>query len=785
MPLGCLFKREKSNSMSDKEKRAKLGLKVVMAQQNPEPVYDLSDCAMVELPPDTFVMCKLLQKTSLILNNNLMTTFEKGGKLHELEAIEYLDLSNNKLSHLPDDIHKLKKLKVLKLGTNKLKHLPSSMADLSRLQELDLSTNKFSKVPTSVCALPRLKVLTLTGNSISVLPKEFCELQKSLCTLELDTDKLQTPPPETVNEGVEAVMRFLCEKSGIEYQGLSEELDDSTSESTSPPVSAGLEPAENQEMLDYFRKKAELVKAQLAAEEAFQVQEQKQLAQILKDTNTNKQQLLEELSQSPAELQDYERKKLALLQDQCNIEEKMRSEQAEQLEKYLASSNDKEALISNLSAQQADIDQEVEGLVSAKERERHRLLKDLTSSEQETAAAVQELLTATASRRNEDFLILLQQQEQEMQSLLSGIAEAAAELRRSEVVAAMKAALVEEAVAEQRRLAVQKEQGNRICSLLEENDLVNDHIEGVISTRMADQEVWVSTLLEDEECQAAAFKLLLLKSDLKRNNILRQIGQVEYELARLSSLEVRKKKFGVKYGSNTMLDQRATLAGLLKSLLSEKKERENQLIEWFGRVGDMRSSDTNEDDFWLVQYQRLLAMKPAGLAEAEEQLEPKVRAVLQGAHAADLIPVFARHKITYADLLNMTEEDAAAMGIGPATYHSLQRALQIHLAASKLGPQKPSAPSEEDMPYEPSAPEVESDEDAPSAPALEDLGEGASAPPLEDQYVEAECVICLDSGCEVVFLPCGHVCACSKCCTTIAVCPMCRSPVISKILLTY
>nr|XP_027222016.1 E3 ubiquitin-protein ligase LRSAM1-like [Penaeus vannamei] len=171
----------------------------------------------------------------------------------------------------------------------------------------------------------------------------------------------------------------------------------------------------------------------------------------------------------------------------------------------------------------------------------------------------------------------------------------------------------------------------------------------------------------------------------------------------------------------------------------------------------MRSSDTNEDDFWLVQYQRLLAMKPAGLAEAEEQLEPKVRAVLQGLML----------QISFQSL------PCAA------------RALQIHLAASKLGPQKPSAPSEEDMPCEPSAPDMESDEDAPSAPALEDLGEGASAPPLEDQYVEAECVICLDSGCEVVFLPCGHVCACSKCCTTLAVCPMCRSPVISKILLTY
>lgn len=509
--------------MSEKEQRAKLGLKVVMAQQNPEPVYDLTDCAMVELPPDTFVMCKLLQKTSLLLQNNLLSVLEKGGRLSELEALEVLDISHNKFHHLPDSINKLKRLRVLRVTHNKLKTLPTSLGELSKLQELYLSSNRFSKVPLSICALPKLRVLSITENNITALPKEFCELQKSLCTLELDADKMVSPPSSVAADGLEAVMQHLCQEHQVEYCGLSQQDDEDVA---SPPSSAKSDTSATDEALfNYLLRKEEKVKAQMAAEEEFQAREQEQLAHMLQEVTTNKQQVLEEILQTPAEALDYERKKRQLLQEQCNLEENMRAEQAEQLEQYIASSSNKEALINDLTTQQANLDMEVEGLVSAKEEERKLLLKDLTSLEKDTLAAVQELLSVAAARRSEEFMSLLEDQEKEMQSLLSGIAEAAAELRRSEVVDAMKKVLIEEAAAEQRRQAVHEEQGARVCALLQDADLVNSHLQGVLTSRLADKEEWTSTLLKDEQCQEAAFKLLLLNCDLKRNNILRQVSQ--------------------------------------------------------------------------------------------------------------------------------------------------------------------------------------------------------------------------------------------------------------------
>ena len=50
---------------------------------------------------------------------------------------------------------------------------------------------------------------------------------------------------------------------------------------------------------------------------------------------------------------------------------------------------------------------------------------------------------------------------------------------------------------------------------------------------------------------------------------------------------------------------------------------------------------------------------------------------------------------------------------------------------------------------------------------------------------EGDCVICWAAGAEVIFEPCGHLCACQSCAQPFLVqaleCPMCRASVISGI----
>ena len=43
-----------------------------------------------------------------------------------------------------------------------------------------------------------------------------------------------------------------------------------------------------------------------------------------------------------------------------------------------------------------------------------------------------------------------------------------------------------------------------------------------------------------------------------------------------------------------------------------------------------------------------------------------------------------------------------------------------------------------------------------------------------------KCSICYENNCNIVIIPCGHVCACSNCASNITFCPMCRGDCIRK-----
>ena len=237
---------------------------------------------------------------------------------------------------------------------------------------------------------------------------------------------------------------------------------------------------------------------------------------------------------------------------------------------------------------------------------------------------------------------------------------------------------------------------------------------------------------------------------------------------RLSSLDLRKKMCGVKDDSSTLTDQRKTLVELLSSLFKAKEQRDRELDTVVSQLAGRKCKDA--EDFWLLQYQSLMNMKPTVLADAENNLDPQVKEILTLANALYLMPVFAKNDITYHKMLQMSEADYSELSIGAATYQSIQRAFHNYLAAAKLSSTaEPSAPEEE---IEASAPPIEG---ASSMPEDE-----ASAPPLEESFFEPECVICMSKDCKVLFIPCGHICVCIDCCTNVDSCPLCRAVIVNK-----
>ncbi|KAK2581006.1 hypothetical protein KPH14_006056 [Odynerus spinipes] len=104
-----------------------------------------------------------------------------------------LDISENKITQIPDDIGKFTLLKQLNLSRNKLTALPETLGDLSKLEGLNASSNFIETIPLSLSKLTHLKQVNLSDNRIAEFPLMFCDL-KHLDVLDLSKNRLTTIP---------------------------------------------------------------------------------------------------------------------------------------------------------------------------------------------------------------------------------------------------------------------------------------------------------------------------------------------------------------------------------------------------------------------------------------------------------------------------------------------------------------------------------------------------------------------------------------------------------------
>lgn len=96
---------------NDIEYKTRLDKKLVISKENPEPIFDLSECNLEKLPI-SFAFLKVLRKEILILGKNRFKSLASGGDLKELELLKVLDLSHNKFKAIPAEICYLTNLKV-------------------------------------------------------------------------------------------------------------------------------------------------------------------------------------------------------------------------------------------------------------------------------------------------------------------------------------------------------------------------------------------------------------------------------------------------------------------------------------------------------------------------------------------------------------------------------------------------------------------------------------------------------------------------------------------------
>ena len=179
-------------------------------------------------------------------------------------------------------------------------------------------------------------------------------------------------------------------------------------------------------------------------------------------------------------------------------------------------------------------------------------------------------------------------------------------------------------------------------------------LEKVLATKGQQQQELIGNLLEDEKYQREAFRSLFMKEDSRHSELCMQVEQIQSQLASLTMVEMTKKELKVEFEKDVMREKRETLTQMLMSLMDQKEARQAELSARLNELEKHKSQET--DNYWLIQYQKLLDAKPQGLLEAEKAIDPDLKDVLVKAGAEDYVPILAIKDVNKKQVMYMNDK---------------------------------------------------------------------------------------------------------------------------------
>ncbi|XP_075026609.1 E3 ubiquitin-protein ligase LRSAM1 isoform X2 [Calonectris borealis] len=628
--------------------------------------------------------------------------------------------TNNLTSLVPKScsLLSLVTVKVLDLHDNQLASLPADIGQLTSLQVLNLERNLLKCLPQSIGDLAQLQMLNVKGNKLKELPATVSGL-RSLRTLDISENTLQELP--RVLAHIRTLETLTLDASSMTYP--------------SPDIcSAGTE------SIQQFLCKECGIAYYPPSQYLLPALESDGGGTSVDGVDRAVHKYLEEESEWQNKFLDYEKRKEKKMQEKLEFERRLNMGQREHALLVQQINSQKDEILQTVREDQMRLE---EGLTKHQrylEEERLKLLQQLKQAEQGIASRIQKLLEDN-QRQNQssDILKSLENERIRMEQLMAITQEESEHLRKREVASAMQQMLAEsyknkliQMTYESRR----QDLVNQACSSLAEMD---QKFQQILAWQQLDQSKAVSQILQEIEMQKAAFEALQVKKDLMHRQIRNQ---------------------------GVITEQRQALGYLLQQLLKEKKQREEELRQILLEME--AKSETKQENYWLIQYQRLLNQKPISLKLQEEGLEQQLVNLLIELSAEQYVPVFAHHRISLQALSTMTASDLEKIGVVEA---GLQRAIlkrtQEILAVAKTIPELLRTVDAE----VPAAPEPSAPFEEPASPVV------PMAPPLQWNEKSSECVVCMEQETQMIFLPCGHVCCCQTCCERLHTCPLCRKDI--------
>ncbi|XP_015374815.1 PREDICTED: E3 ubiquitin-protein ligase LRSAM1-like [Diuraphis noxia] len=199
-----------------------------------------------------------------------------------------------------------------------------------------------------------------------------------------------------------------------------------------------------------------------------------------------------------------------------------------------------------------------------------------------------------------------------------------------------------------------------------------------------------------------------------------------------------------------MVDQDLVLQDKLEKLEKQKNLRKQNLLNKEKNIKEceenkirlhQKNSNNDKDTTikWLSQYSKLVNDMPSELMFSKKIINPALLHRVCTAGGGHLLLFILENDL----ILPLTKEYLVKMGVKSCDDQAILINTLNYFPI-------PSASTENEV--------------SPSAPFLEDV----------------ECIICMETKFDVLFIPCGHLCCCGKCSEQISLCPMCRTEILHK-----
>lgn len=655
------------------------------------------------------------------------------------------DLSDCQLKQIPSgtfSICKVYRKEFIHLQDNKLTSLEGGgqLSDLYLIKVLNLNSNKISQLPLGIKYLVNLTELHINKNLIRVIP-DTIEYMQCLQFLDVSSNELQNLTPSlgklknlrklniTDNTELDELCLELCLATNI-VQIL---LDGDLFKFPSPEIcNNGTE-----SIMRFLCKSMNI---------AYTVPVTADFSPVSAQTPSS--------IQNPflrSNTMTWEEQEAAMLEQ----ENKLHQVAKEQREKFL----------SKIVQDQLVLDNEIFKVQEAKEVERQKLIVAIQDDEKEIECLVKNFIQSD-NLRPEVVQQQLAYEQAEHDRLLEIVRQNYDNLRKADVMKSIEALIEEDYTLNDSTNRYRDHLNNMKQSFLTQDLEGSEKLEELLKAKDQSRTLMVEQLLDDQDVQKALVASLLERTDARSWSLNQEISLISSHLAKLSVIEQEKKKLHISYNYNELLQQRVQLVNLLDDLFYQQNKRRNQLVH---TLKEMETESSRSNDFWLRSYQRLIDTAPKTLLDVGKSLDPVLANYLLQEGVIHCLPFLVKFIFSEDSLMAITPDKLRVNGVSlTSDREGIMRAIKYYVGAKSQNQNYEVATC-----IEPSAPSKE----------LETVQEQnctgvVSNNETEVNIMASECVICMDARCEVVFVPCGHMCCCQSCSVKkMDSCPMCRGDI--------